>query len=117
MVSQIYPSKLQLNKANMYDTKSAFLDLRFPISCGIVSTKIYNSHYLDFENVNILFLDGSVPRYTTFGVYISLKSSHLLMQLAMLLTSTLTIKKTQEPLKQGYQYHKLFLNCIFHTLI
>ena len=78
----------------MYDTNTVFLDLRFPISSGIVSTKIYNKRdYLDFENVNFLFLDGSVPRYTSFGVYISLKSSHLPMQLAMLLTSTLTIKK------------------------
>ena len=29
MVSQIYPSELQLNKANTSDTKAAFLDLHF----------------------------------------------------------------------------------------
>ena len=29
MVSQIYPSEPQLNKANTSDTTSAFLDLRF----------------------------------------------------------------------------------------
>ena len=38
MVSQIYPSELQLNKANTSDTKAAFLDLH--LSMSIVSTKI-----------------------------------------------------------------------------
>ena len=41
MVSQIYPSELQLNKANTSDTKAAFLDLHLSISNDIVSTKIY----------------------------------------------------------------------------
>ena len=40
MVSQIYPSELQLNKANTSITKPAFLDLHFSISNDIVSTKI-----------------------------------------------------------------------------
>ena len=38
MVSQIYPSELQLNKANASDTEAAFLDLHLSISNGIVST-------------------------------------------------------------------------------
>ena len=42
MVSQIYPSELQLNKANTSDTKAAFLDLYLSISNDIVSTKIYD---------------------------------------------------------------------------
>ena len=42
MVSQIYPSELQLNKANTSDTEAAFLDLHLSISNDIVSTKIYN---------------------------------------------------------------------------
>ena len=40
MVNKIYPSELQLNKANTSDTKAAFLDLRLFISNDIVSTKI-----------------------------------------------------------------------------
>ena len=36
MVSQIYPSELQFNKA---DTEAAFFDLDLSISNGIVSTK------------------------------------------------------------------------------
>ena len=42
MVSQIYPSELQLNKANISDTEALFLDLHLSISNGIVSIKIYN---------------------------------------------------------------------------
>ena len=40
MVSQIYPSEHQLNKANTSDTEAAFLDLHMSISNNIVSTKI-----------------------------------------------------------------------------
>ena len=36
MVSQIYPSELQLNKANASDTEAAFLDLHLSISNDIV---------------------------------------------------------------------------------
>ena len=42
MVSQIYPSELQLNKANASDTEAAFLDLHLSISNDIVSTKTYD---------------------------------------------------------------------------
>ena len=72
MVSQIYPSELQLNKANASDTEAAFLDLHLSISNGIVSTKIYDKRDdFDFEIVNFPFLDGDVPRSTSYGVYIS----------------------------------------------
>ena len=72
MVCQIYPSELQLNKANTSDTEAAFLDLHLSISNDIVSTKIYDKHDdFDFEIVNFPFLDGDVPRSTSYGVYIS----------------------------------------------
>ena len=38
MVSQIYPSELQLNKASTSDTEAAFLYLHILISNDIVST-------------------------------------------------------------------------------
>ena len=70
MVSQIYPSELQLNKAHTSDTEAAFIDSS--ISNDIVSTKIYDKRDdFDFEIVNFPFLDGDVPRSTSFGVYIS----------------------------------------------
>ena len=42
IISQIYPSELQLNKANTSDTEATFLDLHLSISNDIVSTKIYD---------------------------------------------------------------------------
>ena len=69
MVSQKYPSELPLNKANTSDTEGAFLDLHLFISNDIVSTKIYDKRdYFDFEIVNFPFLDGDVPRSTSYGV-------------------------------------------------
>ena len=41
MVGQIYPTELQLNKANTFDTEVPFLDLDLPIRKGIVSSKNY----------------------------------------------------------------------------
>ena len=56
MVSQIYPSKFQLNKANTSDTKATFLDLHLSISYDIVSTKYDDKRDdFDFEFVNFPF--------------------------------------------------------------
>ena len=72
MVSQIYPSELQRNKANASDTEAACLELHLSISNDIVSTTIYDKRDdFDFEIVNFLFLDGDVPRSTSYGVYIT----------------------------------------------
>ena len=72
MVDRIYPTELQLNRANSSDTEVPFLDLNLCISNGTVSTKIYDKRDdFDFEVVNFLFLDGDVPRPTSPGVYIS----------------------------------------------
>ena len=56
MVSQIYPSELQLNKANTCYTEDAFIDLHLSISDDIVSTKIYDKRDdFDFEIINLPF--------------------------------------------------------------
>ena len=87
MASQIYPSELQLHKANTSDTKAAYLDLHLSISNDIISTRIYDKRDdFDFEIVNFPFLDDDVPRSTSF-----VNSFVLLEHLAMLLTSTLAI--------------------------
>ena len=70
MVAHIYPTELQLNRANFSDTKAPFLDLNLFISNGTVSTKIYDKR-VDFDIVNFPFLDGVVPWRTSYGVYIS----------------------------------------------
>ena len=70
MVSQIYPPELQLNIANTSDTEAALLDLHLSIFDDIVSTKIYDKRdEFDFEIVYFTFLDGDVPRSTSYGVY------------------------------------------------
>ena len=72
MVNQIYPSELQLNKANTSDTEAPFLDLHLSISNGFVSSKIYDKRDgFNFDIVNFPFSDGDVPRRPSYGVYIS----------------------------------------------
>ena len=72
MVSQKYPSGLQLNRTDTSDTEAAFLDLHLSISNDIVSTKLYDKRDdFDFEIVNFPFLDCDVPRSISYGVYIS----------------------------------------------
>ena len=71
MVIQIYPSELQLNKANTSDTKAAFWDLHLSISNDIVFTEMYDKRGgFDFVIVSFSFLDGDAPRSTSYGVYI-----------------------------------------------
>ena len=56
MVNQIYPSELQLNKANTSDTEAPFSDLHLAISNGFVSSKIYDKRdVFDFDIVNFPF--------------------------------------------------------------
>ena len=71
MVGRIYPTELQLNKANSSDTEAPFLDLTLSITNGIVSSKIYDKRDdFNFEIVNFPFLDGDVPCSPSYGVYI-----------------------------------------------
>ena len=108
MVSQIYPSELQLNKANASDTEAAFLDLHLSISNDIVSTKIYDKRDdFDFEIVNFPFLDGDVPRPTSYGVYISQLIRFARASSYVADFNTRNKLLTQKLLKQGYRYHKL----------
>ena len=108
VVSQIYPSELQLNKVNASDTKATFLDLHLSISNDIVSTEIYDKRDdFDVEIVNFPFLDGDVPRSTIYGVYISqlIRFARASSNLADFNTRNKSL--TQKLLKQGYRYHKL----------
>ena len=108
MVSQIYHSGLQLNKANTSDTDAVFLDLHLSISNDIVSTKICDKRYdFDFDIVNFPFLDGDVPRSTSYGVYIS--QLFRFARASSYVTDFNTRNKllNQKLLKQGFRYHKL----------
>ena len=108
MVSQIYPSERQLNKANTSDTEAAFLDLQLSISNDIVSTKIYDKRDdFDSEIVNFPFLDGDVPRSTSYGVYISQLIRFASASSIVADFNTRNKLLTQKLLKQGYRYLKL----------
>ena len=118
MISQIYPSELQLNKANTSDTESAFLDLHLSISNNTVSTKIYDN--FGFEIVIFPFLDGDVPLSTSYGVYIPqlIRFARASSHVADFNTHNKLL--TQKLLKQCYRYYKLLktlLNFIDDTLI
>ena len=101
MVSQIYPSELQLNKAT-------FLDLHLSISNDIVSTKTYDKRDdFDFEIVNFPFLDGDVPRSTSYGVYISQRICFARASSYVADFNTCNKLFTQKLYKQGDRYYKL----------
>ena len=109
IVDRIYPTELQLNIAKSSDTEAHFFsDLNLCISNGTVSTKIYDKRDdFDFDIVNFPFLDGDVPRRTSYGVYISqlirfARASSNLNDFNYR-NETLTAKL----LKQGYRYFKL----------
>ena len=105
MVSQIYPSKLLLNKANTSDTKAAFLDLHLSI---LIPIKIYDKRDdLDFEIVNFPFLDGDFPRSTPYGVNISQLICFVRASSHVVDFNTCNKLLTQKLLKQGYRFYKL----------
>ena len=104
----IWLTGLQLNKANSSDTEAPFLDLNLSISNGTVSTKIYEKRDdFDFDIVNFPFLDGDVPRRTSYGVYI-----FQLIRLARAFSSVSDFncrnkELTAKLLRQGCRYHKI----------
>ena len=67
MADRLLPAELQL-KAKSSGTEAPFLDLNLSISNGTVSTKLYDKRD---DTVNFPFLDGDVPRHTSYGMYIS----------------------------------------------
>ena len=109
MVNRIYPSKLQLNKSNVSDTEaSIFGFINLSISDGLIQTKIYDKRDdFDFDIVNFPFLDGDVPRSTSYGVYISQLIRFARMSSHVDDFNTRNKVLTAKLLRQGYRYHKI----------
>ena len=108
MVNRICPSELQLSKANVSDTEASFLDLHLSISDGFVKTKIYDKRDdFDFDIVNFPFLDGDVPRSTSYDVYISQLIRFARMSSHVDDFNNRNKVLTANFLKQGYRYHKI----------
>ena len=106
MVDRIYPAELELNKAN--STEAPFLGLNLSISNGTFSTNIYDKRDdFDFDIVNFPFLDGDVPRRTSYGVYIS---QFICFARASYNVNDFKCRNkalTTKLLTQDYRYHKL----------
>ena len=92
----------------MSDTEASFLDLHLSISGGFVLTKIYDKRDdFDFDIVNFPFLDGDVPRSTSYGVYISqlIRFDRVSSHVDDFNTRNKVL--TAKLLRQGYRYHKI----------
>ena len=105
MVGQIYPTELQLNKANSSDIEAPFLVLNLSITNGIVSSKIYDKwDDFNFDMVHFPFLDGDVPRTPSYGVYISqlIRFDRVCSNVDDF--NNINLFLTAKLLKQGYRY-------------
>ena len=73
-VKDIYPSKLNVEKANQSDNLASYLDLTFTTEKdGKLSTKLYDKRDdFDFHIVNFPFLSSNIPSGPSYGAYISL---------------------------------------------
>ena len=106
MVNRINSVELQLNKANSDDSEALFWDLNLSISYGTVSTKIY-CKWDDFDIFIFPFLDGDVPRHTSYGIYISQLICFARAYSNISDFNCLNKALTAKLIKQGYRYHKL----------
>ena len=108
------------NKANTSDTEAPFSDLHLSISNGFVSFNIYDKRVeFDFDIVNFPFLDGDVPRSTSYGVYISQLIRFARVSSHVVDFNSRNKSLTAKLLEQGYRYHKLqkdFLQILSPTL-
>ena len=84
------------------------MDLHLSISDGFVKTKIYDKRDdFDFDIVYFPFLDGDVPRSTSYGVYISQLIRFARVSSHVDDFNTRNKVLTAKLLRQGYRYHKI----------
>ena len=84
------------------------MDLHLSISNGFVSSKNYDKRNdFDFDIVNFPVLDYDVPRFTSYGVYISqlIRFARVSSHVADFNARNKSL--TAKLLQQGYQNHKL----------
>ena len=81
-------------------------DLNLSISDIFVKNKIYDKRD-DFDIVKFPFLDGDVPRSTSYGVYISqlIRFARVSSHVDEFHTRNKVL--TAKLLRQGYRYHKI----------
>ena len=84
------------------------MDLHLSISNGFVSSKIYDKRDdFDSDIVNFPFLDGDVPRSTSYGVYISqlIRFARVCSHVAVFNAHNESL--TAKLLQKGNRYYKL----------
>ena len=72
-VEDIYPSELNVEKANRLDDQANYLDLKFIIGNNSrLYTKLYDKRDdFNFHIVSFSFLSSNIPSGSSYGVYIS----------------------------------------------
>ena len=106
LISQIYPSELQINKASPSETKAAFLQLFLSVLEWFISCKIYDKcDDFDFEIVNFPYFDVDVPRRASYGVYISQEIRFGRVSSYVTDFNTRNKSLTAKLLNQGYRCH------------
>ena len=84
------------------------LQLNKAISNGFVSSKIYGKRDdFDFEIAHFPFLDGDVPHFTSYGVYISQLIRFARVSSHVFDFNARNKSLTAKLLQQGYRYHEL----------
>ena len=105
-IPDIYPTEFKLNKANISDKETSFLDLNIKVIESDVHTctSVYDKRDdLGFPIVNFPLLSGDVPRLPSYGVYIS----QLVRFASVLDFNSKNLQLMSKLLTQGYRYHKL----------
>ena len=107
-LNRFYGRPTSPNQANTSDTEAPFLDLHLSITNGFVSSNIYDKRDdFDFDIVNFPFLDGDIPRSTSYGVYISqlIRFARVSSHVADFNARNKSL--TAKLLQHGYRYNKL----------
>ena len=104
----LIPAKLQLNKANTSDKKKSFLDLNIKIIRSDIHNSVYDKRDdFGFPIVNFPWLSGDVPRFPSYGIYISQLVSFARCCTSVLDFHSKNLQITSKLLTQCYRYHKL----------
>ena len=107
-IKDIYPSELQLNKANKWNKETQFLDLNIKIVDNKIQTSVYDKRDdFGFKIVNYPWLDGDVPRLPSYGIYISQLVRYARASFDISDFHLKNLQITSKLLTQGYRYHKL----------
>ena len=72
MVGRVCPSGLRLSGAGVWEAGVSFLDLNLSLSDGFVVAEVFHRRDdFGFDIVNVLFLDGGLPRSASCGTCFS----------------------------------------------